>query len=50
VPPPRIIARQARITLRQADVPLLPGTEQITDVVITEITRHASPPHDQAGR
>ena len=41
---PDVIARQVRITLRDADIQLPPGTERITEVVATEITRHASPP------
>jgi hypothetical protein len=43
-PPPDSIARQVRITLRDQDVSLPPGTERITEVVATEITREASPP------
>jgi hypothetical protein len=43
-PPPESIARQIRITLRDQDTPLPPGTERITEIVATEITRHASPP------
>ena len=43
-PPPDSIARQVRITLRDQDTVLPPGTERITEVVATEITRHASPP------
>ncbi len=43
-PQPDVIARQVRITLRDADIQLPPGTERITEVVATEITRHASPP------
>jgi hypothetical protein len=43
-PSPSVIARQVRITMREQDIPLPPGTERITEVVITEITRHASPP------
>jgi hypothetical protein len=43
-PPPDVIARQIRITMRQQEIPLPPGTDRITDVVITEITRQASPP------
>jgi hypothetical protein len=44
LPSPDVIARQVRITMRQQDISLPPGTERITDVVITEITRQASPP------
>jgi hypothetical protein len=43
-PPPNSIARQVRITLRDQGTPLPPGTERITEVVATEITRQASPP------
>jgi hypothetical protein len=43
-PPPSSIARQVRITLRDQDTTLPPGTERITEVVATEITRQARPP------
>ena len=43
-PPADAIARQVRITLRDQDTALPPGTERITEIVATEITRHASPP------
>jgi len=43
-PPADSIARQVRITLRDQDTALPPGTERITEIVATEITRHASPP------
>jgi hypothetical protein len=43
-PPPSSIARQVRITLRDQDTALPEGTERITEVVATEITRYASPP------
>ena len=43
-PPPGSIARQVRITLRDQDTPLPAGTERITEIVATEITRHATPP------
>lgn len=43
-PSPQVIARQVRITLRQQGAPLPPGADRITDVVITEITRQATPP------
>jgi hypothetical protein len=33
-----------RISLREQDMPMPGGTERITEVVATEITRHASPP------
>ena len=42
--PPASIARQVRITLREQDTPLPVGTERITEIVATEITRQASPP------
>ena len=37
-----VIARQIRITLREQDVPLPAGTERITEIVATEITRLAN--------
>jgi hypothetical protein len=43
-PSPDATARQVRITLRQQDIPLSPSTERITEVIITEIIRQASPP------
>ena len=43
-PPANAVARQVRITLRDQDTALPPGTEKITEIVATEITRHASPP------
>ncbi len=43
-PPADSIARQVRITLRDQDTTLPPGTDRITEIVATEITRHASPP------
>ena len=43
-PPADSVARQVRITLRDQDTALPPGTERITEIVATEITRHASPP------
>jgi len=43
-PPADSIARQVRITLRDQDTALPPGTDRITEIVATEITRHASPP------
>jgi hypothetical protein len=44
-PPPDSIARQVRIILRDHDTSLPPGTERITEVVATEITHQARPPH-----
>jgi hypothetical protein len=41
---PEVIARQVRITLRDADIQLPPGTDRITEIIATEITRHATPP------
>lgn len=35
------IARQIRITLREQDMALPPGTERITEIVATEIIRQA---------
>ena len=43
-PPPNLIARQVRITLRDQDASVPPGTERITEVVATEITRQANLP------
>ena len=43
-PPPSSIARQVRVTLRDQDILLSPGTEHITEVIATEITRQARPP------
>jgi hypothetical protein len=42
-PPPAAIARQVRITLREQDTLLPSGTERITEIIATEITRHADP-------
>jgi hypothetical protein len=44
-PQPDVIARQVRITLRDQDIQLPPGTERITEIIATEITRHANRPH-----
>jgi hypothetical protein len=38
-PPASTVARQVRITLRDQDAVLPPGTERITEIVATEITR-----------
>jgi hypothetical protein len=43
-PPSDAIARQVRISLREQDTPTPAGTDRITEVVVTEITRQASPP------
>ena len=43
-PPADAVARQVRVTLRDQDTALPPGTDRITEIVATEITRHASPP------
>jgi hypothetical protein len=43
-PTPADIARQLRITLREQDTILPPDTERITEIIATEITRHADPP------
>ena len=43
-PPSSSIAREVRITLRDQDTELPPGTERITEIVATEITRQANPP------
>lgn len=45
-PPADSIARQIRITLRDQDTALPPGTERITEVVATEIIRHAKSPQE----
>ena len=36
------VARQVRITLREQDTDLPPGTERVTEVVATEIIRHST--------
>lgn len=43
-PPADVVARQVRITLRERDTALPPGTEHITEIVATEITRHPASP------
>jgi hypothetical protein len=43
-PPPDVLARQIRITLRDQDIQLPDGTERITEIIATEITRQANPP------
>jgi hypothetical protein len=43
-PPADTVARKVRITLREQDTALPPGTEHITEIVATEITRHTAPP------
>ena len=43
-PPADSIARQVRITLRDQDTDLPPGAERITEIVATEIIRHANRP------
>jgi nitrogen fixation-related uncharacterized protein len=43
-PEPNTIARQVHVTLREQDTILPPGTEHITEIIATEITRHANPP------
>jgi hypothetical protein len=48
-PPPETIARQVRITLREQEAALPPDVEQITEIIATEIIRHASPPAKLAG-
>jgi hypothetical protein len=40
------IARQVRITLREQDTSLPRGSERITEIVATEVIRHASPPKE----
>ena len=41
-PKPDAVARQIRIILRERDIPLPGGGEHITEIVATEIIRHAS--------
>jgi hypothetical protein len=43
-PQPEAIAREVRVTLRERDIALPSGTERITEIVATEITRQGSPP------
>ena len=43
-PPPQALARQVRIALREQDIALPEGTEHITEIIATEITRQATPP------
>jgi hypothetical protein len=43
-PPPDSIARQVRITSRDQDLSLPPGTDRIIEIIATEITRYANPP------
>jgi hypothetical protein len=40
------IARQVRITLREQDVNLPPGSERITEIVASETIRLARPPEE----
>jgi hypothetical protein len=42
-PPAEGIASQVRITLREQDTALPEGTERITEIIATEITRRANP-------
>jgi hypothetical protein len=44
-PQAEFIARQVRITLRDQDTALPPGTERITEVVASEIIRQSGQPH-----
>jgi hypothetical protein len=44
-PQAEFIARQVRITLREQDTVLPPGTERITEVVASEIIRQSGQPH-----
>ena len=43
-PPPEALARQVRIALREQDIALPDGTEHITEIIATEITRQVPPP------
>jgi hypothetical protein len=45
-PEPDSIARQVRITLREQDIDLPPGSYRITEVVATEIIRQAKQSHE----
>ena len=45
-PPPASIARKVRITLRAREAVLPEAAERIPEIVATEITRDASPPHE----
>ena len=42
-PSPEAITRQIRIEMREWDIPITAGTDHITEVVITEITRLHGP-------
>ncbi len=42
-PKPDAVAREVRIKLREQDIALPAGTERITEIVATEITRHDIP-------
>jgi hypothetical protein len=44
-PQAEFIAREVRITLRDQDTVLPPGTERITEVVASEIIRQSGQPH-----
>jgi hypothetical protein len=44
-PQAEFIARQVRVTLRDQDTALPPGTERITEVVASEIVRQSGQPH-----
>ncbi len=46
-PEPETIARQIRITLREQDTALPPDADRITEIVATEIIRHADPSADR---
>jgi hypothetical protein len=46
-PPPEVIARQVRIILRDNDTALPPEAGDITEIIATEITRHATPPESR---
>jgi hypothetical protein len=40
------VARQVRVTLRDQDTALPPGTDRVTEVVATEIIRHSTQSKD----
>ncbi len=45
-PQAEFIARQVRVTLREQDTVLPPGTERITEVVAAEIVRQSARPRE----
>lgn len=47
-PSRRSLERRIRISVRERDMPVPPGTDRIIDVVITEVVRLERPPRSQA--